>query len=529
MISSEVADLSRRRRLFSLRLSIYWLVLVTLLPTFGLLAYLTWSNYELQKERVYQSTATLARKLTARMDQEFVAIESGLRILATSKHLTSGDLRSFHAQASKALSAQVAYNFILTDAHGRQVLNTLIPYGGALPTHGTPEALQAVISEDRTVLTDLFEGPVVHKPVIAMGVPVRVDGRIRYSLNVGIDPSVFSRLLAREPLPQGWLTVILDSAATIVARSRMQDSFQGQTAVPAVAHAIARYPEARIESLTKEGIPVVSSHNRSALWGWTVAVGVEKELLEASLRQDLMWVFAGGTFALGLGLGLAYFLSNRVLTTIKRLNEAARDLAQGKVLQLPNVGFRETEAVSDALRQASLAMFQVQHQAYHDPLTGLANRALFTQMASKQLAAARREKTGLAILAIDLDDFKPVNDQLGHHVGDQLLQIVATRLVSNIRASDLAARQGGDEFLVLMADSDQSQAVQLAERIIAELSKPYPGVGTQVSASIGIALYPDAADNIDDLLLRADVALYAAKRSGKAHHMLAGPVPSSPA
>lgn len=518
--TSQAAKLPRRRQLFSLRLSIYWLVLVTLLPSFGLIGYLAWANHELEKQRIHQSTVNLARKLSVRVDQEFVAIESALRTLATSKHLVAGDLKSFHAQAKEALSAQVAYNFILTDAHGQQVLNTLIPFGRPLPTSGTPDALQRVILDGRTVLTDLFQGPVVHKSVIAMGVPVRVNDRIVYSLNVGIDPKVLVRILADERIPPGWLTVILDSSATIVARSRNSDTFQGQTAVPAVANAIGRYPEATIETISMEGAPTVATHNRSSMWGWTVAVGVDRRLLEADLQRQLIWVFAGGACALSLGLALAYFLSNRVLTTVRRLNEAARTLARGHVLQLPDVGFKETEAVSDALMQASLAMSQVQHQAYHDPLTGLANRALFTEIASKQLATARREKSGLAILAIDLDDFKPVNDQLGHHIGDALLQHVASRLTSNIRASDLAARQGGDEFLVLMAGADQKLATEFSQRIIAALSQPYPGVHIKVSASIGISTYPESADNIHDLLLRADSALYDAKRSGKSHHVI---------
>ncbi len=520
MVPSEPSVLSSRRRLFSLRLSIYWLVLVTLLPSFVLLAYLAKTNHELQRERVYQASAQLARKLSARLDQEFVAIESGLQILATSKHLSSGDLRSFHAQASEALRTQVAYNFILTDLQGRQLLNTLRPYGSSLPTSGTPEALQAVFREERTVLTDLFEGPLVNKPVIAMGVPVRVNGEIRYSLNVGLEPMVFNRLLAQEQLPRDWLTVILDSSATIVARSRSPEVFLGQKAVPALVEAIQSFPEATIETVTKEGIPAVSSHYRASLWNWTVAVGVNKTLLESDLQSRLFWMFAGGVLTLGLGLSLAYILSNRVLKTIGKLNEAARALGQGRALQLPGVGFLETEAVSDALVQASRVMLQVQHKAYHDPLTGLANRALFTEIALKQLSAARREQTGLAVLAIDLDEFKTVNDQLGHHVGDLLLQQVAYRLTAHIRNSDLAARQGGDEFLVLMAGADQALAVELAKRLVAALSEPYPGVHIKVSASVGIATYPISADNIDDLLLQADSALYEAKRSGKSRHAI---------
>lgn len=499
----------------SLRLSLYWLVLVTLLPIFALLVYVTWNNHALQKERVYGSSAQLARTLSSHLDQELAAIESGLKILATSEFLESGDLRSFHAQARAAVKSQVVYNFILTDMQGRQLVNTLRPYGSALPATGTPAALQAVFKSGQTVLTDLFEGPVVRKPVIAMGVPVRVGEDIRYSLNVGLDPAALNALLTKEQVPPDWLTVILDSSATIVARSRNIDQFLGQKAVPAVANSMAQNIEATMETVTIEGIPVISSHFRSPQWHWIVAVGVHKSVLEASLRKQLLWLFGGMVIALGGGLGLAYILSNRVLKMLGQLNEAARDLGQDKATALPSVVFTEMEAVRDALLLASQAMAQIKDQAHHDALTGLANRNLFTEIALNQLASAKREKTGMAILAIDLDNFKPVNDQFGHSAGDAVLREVAKRMKANIRGSDLAARQGGDEFFVLMSGADSQVATEFSKRLIEALSEPYSGVPIRVSASLGIATYPESGESIEDLLLNADLALYEAKRKGK--------------
>lgn len=507
-------------RTFSLRLSLYWLVLLTLLPIVALLVYLAWSNHALQKERVYNASAQLARTLSARLDQEFVAIESGLKILATSEHLAWGDLRSFHAQARAAVKSQSVYNFILTDAQGRQLVNTLRPYGSELPVTGTPAALQAVFTSGHTVLTDLFEGPVVHKPVIAMGVPVRIDNEIRYSLNVGLDPAAINKLLAEEEVPSDWLTVILDSAATIVARSRNIDQFLGQKAVPALVDAVALKNEGTLETVTVEGIPVVSSHFRSPQWHWTVAVGVHRSVLETSLREQLLWMFCGVVIALGMGLGLAFVVSSRVLKTLGQLNKAARDLGQDKALALPSAVFREMEAVRDALLQASDAMALVKQQAHHDALTGLANRNLFTEIALKQLATARRERSGMAILAIDLDNFKPVNDQLGHGMGDAVLKEVADRMHANIRGSDLAARQGGDEFFVLMGGTDPELATEFAKRLIAALSQPYADVPIRISASVGVATYPACGESIEELLLHADLALYEAKRKGKSCHVL---------
>jgi diguanylate cyclase (GGDEF)-like protein len=159
-------------------------------------------------------------------------------------------------------------------------------------------------------------------------------------------------------------------------------------------------------------------------------------------------------------------------------------------------------------------MAVVQRQAHHDPLTGLANRALFEDAFARQLALSERAGSPFAVLAIDLDEFKAVNDQLGHAAGDAVLREAAGRITGTVRASDMAARMGGDEFSVLLADANREEAVQTAERLVAALSQPYPGVSTPVSASVGIAIYHAEAKPAD-LLDTADRALYQAKRSGR--------------
>lgn len=160
-------------------------------------------------------------------------------------------------------------------------------------------------------------------------------------------------------------------------------------------------------------------------------------------------------------------------------------------------------------------MARVHHRAYHDPLTELANRALFYELVQHQLAVAEREGGQLSILAIDLDNFKVVNDEEGHAAGDRLLEAVARRIESTIRASDAAARMGGDEFSILLVDADQASAQETAQRLVLELAKPYEGIATGVSASIGIAVYPAAGRDLGELLEQADRALYAAKRAGR--------------
>jgi diguanylate cyclase (GGDEF)-like protein/PAS domain S-box-containing protein len=163
---------------------------------------------------------------------------------------------------------------------------------------------------------------------------------------------------------------------------------------------------------------------------------------------------------------------------------------------------------------------QLAHQAFHDPLTDLANRALFRQRVERALATAQQSRKPCIVLFLDLDNFKKVNDSLGHVVGDELLVIVAGRIRSCLRPADTAARLGGDEFAILLEDARGAQeGVLVAERILQALRAPITlqGKKTVIETSVGIALSaPD--DGADELLRNADIAMYIAKGGGKNRH-----------
>jgi diguanylate cyclase (GGDEF)-like protein/PAS domain S-box-containing protein len=160
---------------------------------------------------------------------------------------------------------------------------------------------------------------------------------------------------------------------------------------------------------------------------------------------------------------------------------------------------------------------QLQHQAFHDSLTGLANRALFRDRVAHALARQARGHGSVSVLFSDLDDFKTVNDSLGHDAGDQLLVAVAERLRAVMRPEDTTARFGGDEFAILLEETSEEGTRRAAERILEALRSPFEFHGRQVvmHASIGAAVTSDATTEPDDLLRQADLAMYNAKTSGK--------------
>jgi len=164
---------------------------------------------------------------------------------------------------------------------------------------------------------------------------------------------------------------------------------------------------------------------------------------------------------------------------------------------------------------------QLRHQAFHDALTGLANRSLFLDRLEHALARASRGGPPTAVLYLDLDDFKAVNDRLGHAEGDRLLVAVAERLRAATRAADTVARLGGDEFAVIVEDVDATEARRTAERILEALAVPF-GIGDGqilARASIGIAIRAADGAGADELLRRADIAMYAAKAQGGQCHV----------
>ena len=165
------------------------------------------------------------------------------------------------------------------------------------------------------------------------------------------------------------------------------------------------------------------------------------------------------------------------------------------------VGFRAGRASSRA-------------EALHDVLTGLPNRALFTDRVDRALASARREGTRPVVMLLDLDRFKEVNDALGHHHGDELLRQIGPRIASVLRRSDTVARLGGDEFAVLLPGALSALAgAEVGEKIMAALEEPFhvEGVELEIGASLGIAAYPDHGEDVETLIQSADVAMYTAK------------------
>ncbi|WP_420473228.1 EAL domain-containing protein [Noviherbaspirillum sp. ST9] len=179
------------------------------------------------------------------------------------------------------------------------------------------------------------------------------------------------------------------------------------------------------------------------------------------------------------------------------------------------------------INERKLAEQRIREAALHDPLTGLPNRALLFEYGSHLIAAARRNHSRGALLFIDLDRFKPINDIYGHEIGDRVLKEVARRLVGCTRQEDVVGRLGGDEFVVVLphVDAGLYPAAVVAEHVIDSIGRPFliDRLELSVSPSIGISYYPEHATNISELIHTADLAMYRAKQSGRANYQFYRP------
>ena len=183
-------------------------------------------------------------------------------------------------------------------------------------------------------------------------------------------------------------------------------------------------------------------------------------------------------------------------------------------------------AVIADITKRKLAEARIQEMAQHDVLTGLPNRALFSDRTQQALAIAHREKMRPALLFLDLDGFKLVNDTFGHAIGDLLLKEVANRVLRCVRQSDTVGRIGGDEFVILLMGMEtERSALAVAEKIRGEIRSPYgiEGLRLSISSSIGISIYPDHGTTEIELARRADEAMYEAKRLGRDRICMAEP------
>jgi diguanylate cyclase (GGDEF)-like protein len=256
-----------------------------------------------------------------------------------------------------------------------------------------------------------------------------------------------------------------------------------------------------------------------------------ESIIKDRIRWATLLLFAILVLSLGIGLKIAQMIRDSITAPLSEVAEVAKRIATGDFdARVDDSGRHEFAELGTAMNKMAVALeksramlasnaAELEHHAMHDRLTGLPNRTLLEDRLRQSMLHARRYQRQLMVLFIDLDNFKDVNDSMGHHMGDELLKCVAERMVACVRTSDTVVRLGGDEFVILLLDQTEKPeaSIKILQKIRDAVAMPMQ-IGAhqlRVTCSIGLASYPRDGADVGALLRNADAAMYAAKEMGR--------------
>lgn len=520
----------------TIRSRLVFLVIAAVMPVAVMTLALVLLDFQRVRDVKAGDRLNTARAIAAAVDRDLSGIESGLRVLAASQLPPGDGLAAFSLEAREAMPLLHASGLRLEDSAGNLVMDIRQPRHGSTVVAGasgasSPAVAPRPVSAPTEAMASLSGEPSAEQ-LIEVSVPLPADKAAQLqgatALRARLAPDRLRDLLALQQMDPDWLATVYDREGRVVARTRGAERYFGVEAPRDLLLKLRGQWEGLMDTTSLDGVAVQTAFVRTESSGWAVGISVPSASLRLPLTRALAWLVGGFMLTIAGSLLLAWRIGGRIAGAVQALTQPALALGTGVAVEVPPLGVVEVDRVGRALTHAARLLDAAQHEANHDALTGLANRSLFRQMVQQQLALARRNGTSVAVLYVDLDGFKEVNDTHGHGVGDLLLKEAAQRLRAAVRAGDLVARLGGDEFAVALVHPGQRGAAKVAAKLVQALSEPFElgGLRVSVSASIGGASAPSSPAeepaDCDALLEQADAAMYQAKQSGKSRFVLAG-------
>jgi signal transduction histidine kinase len=410
-------------------------VLATALPVWLGSAVLLYNAEIDARALVERDAGATARSVMVAIDRDVAAATVLAETLATSQSLLEGDLARFYVRASNAIQRSgVGSNLVLSDASGQQVLNTLQQFGQPLPRHGNPNIVQTVFATAKPMISDLYIGGLMRRPVLSVEVPVIRDDKVIYDLSIGLFPERKSAILRQQRLPAGWIAGVIDSTGSIIARSQDESRFVGQKATQAFLQAIAQKPvgAGTTAGRTLEGVSVSTAWARSDVSGWTVAVSVPSAEL-----TDRVWRF----LALSVACTLALIVINLAMAAAigRRLEARTIESTTARVGQ---------QGVEEAARARSSYFAYLSHEL-RTPLmavSGCAERIATRSQDAKVLDYCERIDRNTNHI---IDIIEQIQSYARHEAGEVKLHKtpldVADEVQSSVDLLEGIARQAGVE------------------------------------------------------------------------------------
>ena len=348
------AATSARAAHWSVRTLLICLVLACLLPgVIGASAFFI-REYREEEARLERDTTQTARALAQAVDNQILQVQAMARGLATADSLLARDFGRFYERALRALDqSNLGTSIALVDDAGRQLMNTSRKLGDDLPVYGNLEVIHRVYDTGTPAVSSIFVDPLLHRPVLALTVPVLQEGQVVHALAITILPEGFSASLAALGLPSNWIGTILDQSITIVARSREQARWVGQKPADIFIRVFEESREGMVDAVLKDGVPVRTIYTSSPMTNWTVAISIPKEALNARWLRSVVFLAAGVLGLFILGIGIAWLIAGNIARSFRALTAPALALGSGGPVSLPAVSVKEADEVTKAMGEAA--------------------------------------------------------------------------------------------------------------------------------------------------------------------------------
>jgi diguanylate cyclase (GGDEF)-like protein len=519
----------------SIRSRLLGLALAAVIPLAALMAGALWIQWQNDRAAAAEHAVNEARLLAAQVDDHIGDIESLLSVLGQSVSYDPEDFRENDILLQKVrreLLSNVDSHILVFDTEGNNIGTS------QEPGYPRPNA------HDRRYFHEALAG---HSP--AVGEPIRVrsgrwilnvarpikdsTGKIRAVVTVGPVLDHFQQALKLHNLPPHSVVSIANSEGVILAGTAMEQELIGQRVDwEHLSQRIAVGEGSDVSNWHRlDNLERVNGFAMAHRVPWLVTVGVPTEIAFGALADRVRWGAVAVIGTLALALAIAWLLSGRIVRPLQQLSKDAAVLAGGdlshrtsvhtvdEVGTLANNFNQMAQALEVRQKRARTAEEQLRRLAHYDQLTGLPNRTLLQRDLNRVLTQQGRSAS-TSIVLFDLDEFKDVNDTLGHSSGDQLLVEVGRRLMQVVEERStvgLASRLGGDEFVVLLPDcGDPLRIKEIVELMLKRLNEPFVINDhlVHLGASAGVAIAPQDGTDVEELIANADLALYQAKSDG---------------
>ncbi|MES2423462.1 MAG: sensor domain-containing diguanylate cyclase, partial [Pseudomonadota bacterium] len=507
-----------------------WLVLVgglVLAPMVALAIFLVFQVHSAAQSATERELAQRTEAASHAVRERLESAIGYLNALAVSDAALHGDLPTLYAQARRVADIYPGVSGIgLVGPDLKTQFITVRPFGAPLTNLPDTSTPQRVFATGAPAVSGQFKGPYTGKSVVSVGVPVFRKDEVAYVLFMVLTSESLSDLLLAQSLPTDWTAGIVDRRGNLVARSRAAEKYVGSQASPELLTFLRESKLGFLDAVTKDGIPVLGYVSPVSPYHWHVAIGVPKDMMAAPLRRNLLNLTLAVLVIFALGLAGAALAGKALERWTLRLLVVVRAMKTGQSVELNASGVREldqmarsltevnnsTRIVREDLRNAQTARAQANRAlelARMDGLTGLRARGQFRDDASAVQAALAPDAV-LALLFIDLDRFKSINDRFGHEIGDQVLMAVATALQTAAGSQGIPARWGGDEFVLAFTASVQDMDARVAD-LCRTVGRCVGTVGYDLGCSIGVAFWDATCLSLDELVRRADASMYRQK------------------